>query len=116
MGKRAGHKIGVLLVLLFLQLHAGRGEAFEFEVKPLEKTYDVRILFSTNTIRGRYYRPEPDTGKPLLVLIHGATYGKWMWDVPGYSWIDFLSRGTATRFWRSIGWDTALRAVRTALF
>jgi pimeloyl-ACP methyl ester carboxylesterase len=35
-----------------------------------------------------WHQPVPDTGKPLLVLVHGATYGKWMWDVPGYSWID----------------------------
>lgn len=88
LGNRVASKIGALLVLLFLQLYAGRCEAFE--VNPLEKTYDVRILFSKNTIKGFYYRPEPDTGKPLLVLIHGATYGRWMWDVPGYSWIDFF--------------------------
>ena len=88
LGNRAVSKIGALLVLLFLQLYAGKCEAFE--VDPLEKTYDIRILFSKNTIKGRYYRPEPDMGKPLLVLIHGATYGRWMWDVPGYSWIDFF--------------------------
>ncbi len=75
-------------MLLFLQLYADKCEAFE--VNPLEKTYDVRILFSKNTIKGCYYRPEPDAGKPLLVLIHGATYGRWVWDVPGYSWIDFF--------------------------
>ncbi len=59
-----------------------------FEVQPINQEYPVKVLLRTHTIRGVHYQPMPDTGKPLLVLVHGATYGKWMWDVPGYSWVD----------------------------
>ena len=78
----------VLTVLFLTQLFIDTSKAYEVIV--LEKSYDVRFIFQTNTIKGNYYQPDPDTGKPLLVLVHGATYGKWMWDVPGYSWIDFF--------------------------
>lgn len=88
MGKKIVSIITVLTVLFLTQLFIDRSEAYEVNV--LEKSYNVRIFFKTNTIKGNYYQPEPDTGKPLLVLVHGATYGKWMWDVPEYSWIDFF--------------------------
>lgn len=59
-----------------------------FEVQSSNQDYCVSTLFSSYIIRGVWHQPVPDTGKPLLVLIHGATYGKWMWDIPGYSWIN----------------------------
>ena len=78
-----------MLTILFLtQVFVDISKAYE--VNMVEKSYNVRIIFQTHTIKGNYFQPYPDTDKPLLVLVHGATYGKWMWDVPEYSWIDFF--------------------------
>ncbi len=88
MGRRIVGIISALSVLVFMQIFVHRSEAFEVSV--FEKSYNVRLCYKSNTIKGRYFQPEPDNGKPLLVLVHGATYGKWMWGVPGYSWIDFF--------------------------
>ncbi len=78
--------------LYFLSLimisFAGITHSHAFEVQSSNQEYSVSTLFCSYTIRGVQYQPVPDTGKPLLVLVHGATYGKWMWDVPGYSWIN----------------------------
>lgn len=88
MGRRIVGIISALSVLVFMQIFVHRSEAFEVSV--FEKSYNVRLCYKSNTIKGRYFQPESDNGKPLLVLVHGATYGKWMWDVPGYSWADFF--------------------------
>lgn len=79
---------GILTALLLTQLIINPSHAYEVSV--VEKEYDARCAFRSLTIRGDHYRPEPDTGKPLLLLVHGSTYGKWMWDVPGYSWVEFF--------------------------
>lgn len=66
----------------------------------IPKVYNVKycgLKCKNYTIRGNYYKPEIDTGKPLLLLLHGTAHGKWMWDVPddvvsGYSWVDFFTK------------------------
>ncbi len=75
-----------LLTVLILSMMGTPINAFEINATDAE--YNVNTLFSEYTIRGIHYQPEPDTDKPLLVLVHGSSYGKWMWDVPGYSWVD----------------------------
>ncbi|WP_287038592.1 alpha/beta fold hydrolase [Desulfobacter sp.] len=67
---------------------AGVSHSHAFEVQSSNQEYSVSTLLCSYTIRGVWHQPVPDAGKPLLILVHGATYGKWMWDVPGYSWIN----------------------------
>ncbi len=86
MEKKTKSIICLLSVLVLSLMGATHSNAFE--VNETEMEYTVNILFCQYTIRGIHYQPEPDTGKPLLVLVHGASYGKWMWDVPDYSWVD----------------------------
>ncbi|MCG8640272.1 MAG: alpha/beta hydrolase [Desulfobacterales bacterium] len=87
-------KIMIIVCLLSVLVTplTGIAHSNDFEMNATDKDYTVNILFSQYTIRGVHYQPVPDTGKPLLVLVHGATYGKWMWDVLGYSWIDRFAR------------------------
>jgi pimeloyl-ACP methyl ester carboxylesterase len=81
-----------ILAILFISL-AGAANSTAFEIETTEKEFTVNIFFCRHTIKGVHYRPVPDTGKPLLVLVHGTTYGKWMWNVPGYSWVDHFTAG-----------------------
>ncbi len=78
--------ISFLFVLVLIL--AGIANSYAFEIQAINQEYSVRTLFHRHTIRGVQYQPIPDAGKPLLILVHGATYGKWMWNVPGYSWIN----------------------------
>lgn len=80
--------VGIFTLTLILTVVTAEAEAFQ--VHKLEKFYEVWLCLQKYTIRGIYYQPLPDEGKPLLVLVHGATYGKWMWEVPGYSWADYF--------------------------
>ncbi len=76
------------LLIIIIMGSASAAHSGNFEIQPIQQEYNVRVICRTHTIRGVHYQPIPDTGKPLLILVHGATYGKWMWDVPGYSWVD----------------------------
>jgi hypothetical protein len=67
MGRRIVGIISALSVLVFMQIFVHRSEAFEVSV--FEKSYNVRLCYKSNTIKGRYFQPEPDNGKPLLVLV-----------------------------------------------
>lgn len=90
--KRKVKNIIVMLSVLVISL-MGVAHGNAFDVDETEMEYTVNIFFCQHTIRGIHYQAVPDTGKPLLVLVHGATYGKWMWNVPGYSWVDHFVAG-----------------------
>jgi len=62
-----------------------------YNVRLEKKSYPTTVIFKKNEIKGNYYCPEPDEGKPLIVAVHGTSYGKWMWDVPGYSWAKYFT-------------------------
>lgn len=66
--------------------------AGQYDLVMETKSYDVKVLFKTNVIKGILYKPVPDQSKPLIVAVHGTTYGKWMWDVPGCSWVDYFTK------------------------
>jgi pimeloyl-ACP methyl ester carboxylesterase len=55
-----------------------------------QKMYEVKVLLSRYDIAVDIHRPEYTGNKPVLLLVHGATYGKWLWDVPGASWKEYL--------------------------
>jgi pimeloyl-ACP methyl ester carboxylesterase len=55
-----------------------------------QRIIEVHALSAKFDIAADIYRPETPGNKPVLLLAHGATYGKWIWDVPGASWKEYL--------------------------
>lgn len=62
-----------------------------YGIKKSNKSYTVKVILKKHSIKADLFTPEPDLGKPLIIAVHGSTYGKWMWNIPGYSWSDYFT-------------------------
>ena len=71
-------------VLSFVCLAVSMSSAAQVSVEP--RTYNISLMTVDMTVSANYYYSDESSGKPLLVMAHGGTYGKWLWDVPGASW------------------------------
>ncbi|WP_152006177.1 alpha/beta hydrolase [Desulfoluna spongiiphila] len=78
-------------MLLFL-ICGFSGVARAYEVTAEQICFDTVFLSEPLTVSAVCYRPDVEGDLPLLVMVHGGTYGKWLWDVPGASWMAYLTR------------------------
>ncbi|MCP4119507.1 MAG: alpha/beta hydrolase [Desulfobacteraceae bacterium] len=73
----------VCITLFYTNLHA-------YEIMTQNKVYHVGHLCSEIDVAADIHTPDGAEDGPVFILVHGGTYGKWMWDVPGASWKEYL--------------------------
>ena len=78
-------------VLAFVCLFVSVSYASQVSVET--RTYDISLMTVDMTVCADYYYSEKSSGKPLFVMAHGGTYGRWLWDVPGASWKEAVVGG-----------------------
>lgn len=79
----------VVFILLICGFPCG---AWAHEVSTESVSFETVFLSEPMEVSAVWHRPDMSGDKPLLVMVHGGTYGKWLWDVPGASWKDYFTR------------------------